>query len=93
MSSYLARLKPIYRSALLLAFLIVIINLLLLVYGYAASGPERVFGGLIYNTIDGQSYLVKMKEGLMGIGALPWHTPAKRARARLFFSTTSSSAT
>ncbi len=66
MSSFLARLKPIHRSALFLTILIVLINLLLLVYGYSASGPERVFGGLIYNTIDGQSYLVKMKEGFNG---------------------------
>jgi hypothetical protein len=66
MSSFLSRLKPIYRSAILLTILIVIINLLLLVYGYAASGSERVFGGLIYNTIDGQSYFVKMKEGFNG---------------------------
>jgi hypothetical protein len=65
-SSFQSHLKPIYRSALYLTILIFIINLLLLIYGYAASGPERVFGGLIYNTIDGQSYFVKMKEGFNG---------------------------
>lgn len=66
MSSFFLRMKPIYRSALFLIILIISINLALLVYGYTAGGPERVFGGLLYNTIDGQSYFVKMKEGFNG---------------------------
>jgi hypothetical protein len=61
-----SRIKPIYRSAFWLVSFIIVINLLLLIYGYLAAGPDRVFGGLLYNTIDGQSYFVKMKEGLNG---------------------------
>jgi hypothetical protein len=65
-SNFLSRMKPIYRSALILTVLIVSINLLLLFYGYMTGGADRVFGGLLYNTIDGQSYFVKIKEGFNG---------------------------
>ena len=58
--------KPIYRSALYLTLLIIGINLVLLIYGYLSAGSDYVFGGLLYNTIDGQSYFVKMKEGFDG---------------------------
>jgi hypothetical protein len=63
---FFSRLKPIYRSAFYLTLLIICINLLLLIYGYLTAGTEYVFGGLLYNTIDGQSYFVKMKEGFNG---------------------------
>ncbi len=66
MSTFITRMKPIYRSALYLTLLIIAINLILLVYGYVSAGPDRVFGGLLYNTIDGQSYFLKMKEGFDG---------------------------
>jgi hypothetical protein len=65
-SNFLARMKPIYRSALILTVLIILLNLLLLLYGYVSGGSDLVFGGLLYNTIDGQSYLVKIKEGFNG---------------------------
>jgi hypothetical protein len=65
-SSFFSRMKPIYRSALYLTLLIIGINLILLAYGYLSAGSNYVFGGLLYNTIDGQSYFVKMKEGFDG---------------------------
>lgn len=61
-----SRNNSIYRSALILISLIIIINLLFLWYAYQSAGTKYVFGGLLYNTIDGQSYFVKMKEGFNG---------------------------
>ncbi|MGA9396703.1 MAG: hypothetical protein WBV22_00465, partial [Anaerolineaceae bacterium] len=54
------------KSVILLIILIVCINLLVLLYGYISAGTDYVFGGLLYNTVDGQSYFVKMKEGFNG---------------------------
>lgn len=62
----ISRMNPIYRSAFILTMLIIVINLGVLLFAYQSAGSELVFGGLLYNTTDGQSYFVKMKEGFTG---------------------------
>ncbi|GAJ13644.1 unnamed protein product, partial [marine sediment metagenome] len=53
-------------------FLIIIIIIMVVVtsipYIYAAgvSGSEYIFGGFLFNPIDGNSYLAKMRQGWEG---------------------------
>ncbi|MBN2676729.1 MAG: hypothetical protein JXR32_01555 [Anaerolineaceae bacterium] len=58
--------RPIYKSALLLALVIISLNLGLLVYGQLSAGSDYVFGGIVYNPLDGNSYIAKMRQGYDG---------------------------
>jgi hypothetical protein len=58
--------RPIIKSAVILAIAIVCLNLSLLVYGYLSAGPDHVFGGINYSPLDGNTYLAKMQQGYDG---------------------------
>jgi hypothetical protein len=58
--------RPIYKSALFLTILVLSLNLALLAYAYFAAGSEYVFGGLLFNPLDGNSYLAKIQQGFNG---------------------------
>ncbi len=59
-------LRPVQKTALILALLIVIINIALLTYAYLSAGSQYVFGGLLFNPLDGNSYLAKIQQGFNG---------------------------
>lgn len=50
------------------ALIAIVLLLITLPYGYAAlaAGKEYVFGGFLFNPIDGNSYLAKMMQGWSG---------------------------
>lgn len=67
--------------------LLLVINLPLLL-ALAISDPEYVFAGLVFNPIDGQSYLAKMRQGFDGAWSfvLPYTAnPGEGAPLNLYY--------
>ncbi len=58
--------RSIYKNALFIAILVISLNVGLLAYAYLSAGREYVFAGILYNPLDGNSYLAKIQQGVFG---------------------------
>ncbi len=61
---------PADRRFLLITLLVFLLLIgLPVLLAAATAGPDEVFGGFLYNPIDGHTYLAKMRQGWLG----EWH--------------------
>lgn len=54
------------RRAILVTIILLALVILPYVYAERSAGPEHVFGGFLFNPVDGNSYLAKMYQGWRG---------------------------